>query len=53
MYYIFLNEAVNISGQMIQCLMNNELEKLWKWPWTNLRHHPDTFLEKMKKTVKF
>jgi hypothetical protein len=32
--------------------MINELEKMWKWSWHNLRNYPDICLEGLTKHIK-
>jgi hypothetical protein len=38
---------------MIGKLINNELERIRKWLWLNLRYYPGIFLEKLKKMRNF
>jgi hypothetical protein len=31
-------------------LLHNELGRMWKWSWPNLKYNPDIFLERLGKT---
>jgi hypothetical protein len=37
---------------MMRWLVNNELEKMWKWLWPNLRYCPGIFLVWLRKSTK-
>jgi hypothetical protein len=37
---------------MIRLLMGNEMERIWKWPWPNLRYDPGICMEGLRKTTK-
>jgi len=36
---------------MIRQLTINNMDKMWRWPWPNLRHYFDIYLEEMAENI--